>query len=99
MPPQLVDQNGEPLSVTFANRPPRLSTSNYLDGARYAPFDTLRRPAFGSVSDAGTESGRVNPGVAEQDLNQPPCSTIRPPADAATAANASEEAHRLGKQV
>ena len=50
---------------------PSVSPSNHLDAARYAPFDTLRRPAFGSVSDAGTESGRVNPGVAEQDLIQP----------------------------
>ena len=42
--------------------------------------------ALGSVSDAAAESGRVTPGVAEQTLISPPCNTIRPPAEASTAA-------------
>ena len=51
--------------------------------------------ALGSASDAGTESGRVKPGVAEQALNQPPCNTMRPPADATTAATAGPPIHSL----
>ena len=41
-----------------------------------------------SGGNAGTESGRVKVAVGEQDLNQPPCNTMRSPADATTAMTA-----------
>ena len=54
-----------------------------------APLGGGNSAALGSVSDADAESGRVKPGVAEQTLISPPCNTMRPPADATTAATAA----------
>ena len=43
-PPREILETPLPI-VRIDAGPPSVSPSNHLDGARYAPFDTLRRPA------------------------------------------------------